>query len=141
MENHMKSNNWLSEDEVIGDTLMFMIAECETTSTALAYATYVLAKHPNILKKLRNEIDEFFLNNDMNDMNDEKIKEYLDYDIIVQLSYMNMFILEVLRMFPIANITIQRRVMENTIVQGINIEKGEHLESNRNINEQAVIAP
>ncbi|CAF3979492.1 unnamed protein product [Adineta steineri] len=121
MENHIKSNNWLSEDEVIGNTLMFMIAGYETTSTALAYATYVLAKHPDILKKLQNEIDEFFLNNDIDD---EKIKEYFDYDTITQLSYMDMFISEVLRMYPIANIAIQRRAMENTIVQGINIEKG-----------------
>ncbi|CAF4153533.1 unnamed protein product, partial [Adineta steineri] len=118
-----KTNYWLSKDEVVSNTFLFMAVGYETTSTALAYATYVLAKHPEVLKKLQNEIDQLPIDNDDN-TNDEKIKEYPDYDTVTHLSYMDMFISEVLRMYPIANLTIQRCAMENTVVQGINIEKG-----------------
>ncbi|CAF0828341.1 unnamed protein product [Adineta steineri] len=122
-EDDNKTNHWLSKDEVIGNTVAFMVAGYETTSTALAYATYVLAKHPDVLKKLQDEIDQLPIDNDDN-TNDEKIKEYPNYDTVTHLSYMDMFISEVLRMYPIGNFTLQRCAMENTVVQGINIEKG-----------------
>ncbi|CAF0916640.1 unnamed protein product [Adineta steineri] len=122
-EDDNKTNHWLSKDEVIGNTVAFMVAGYETTSTALAYATYVLAKHPDVLKKLQDEIDQFPIDSDDN-TNDEKMKEYPDHNIVTHLSYMDMFISEVLRMYPIGNFTVQRCAMENTIVQGINIEKG-----------------
>ncbi|CAF1056683.1 unnamed protein product [Adineta steineri] len=122
-EDDSKTNYRLSEDEVVGNTLIFMAAGYETTSTALAYATYVLAKYPDVLKKLQDEIDQLPIDND-DTTDDKKIKEYPDYDTVTHLSYMDMFISEVLRMYPITNIAIQRCAMENTVVQGIDIEKG-----------------
>lgn len=99
-----------------------MAAGYETTSTALAYATYEIARHPQVLQKLQDEIDQLPLNN--NDQSHQGIKIYPDYDIVAQMSYMDMFISEVLRMYPIANGAIQRRATEDTIVQDIQIEKG-----------------
>jgi cytochrome P450 len=57
---------------------------------------------------------------------DEEMKKYPDYDIVAQMPYMNMFLSEVLRMYPIANQAVQRRASENTIVQGIKIDKGNY---------------
>ena len=99
-----------------------MAAGYETTSTALAYATYELARHPEVLQKLQAEIDQLPLSND--DNSDEKMKKHPDYDIVAQMPYMDMFVSEVLRMYPIANTIIQRRAFEDTVVQGITIEKG-----------------
>ncbi|CAF1663787.1 unnamed protein product, partial [Adineta ricciae] len=96
----------------------------ETTSTSLAYATYELARHPDVLQKLQSEIDQLLLENFDDDDDDEEIKKYPDYDIVSQMSYMDMFVTEVLRMYPIANRGIQRRAMEDTVIQGIKIEKG-----------------
>ena len=98
-----------------------MAAGYETTSTALAYATYELAKHPEVLEKLRAEIDELPLSDDSN--SDDEIKKYPDYDIVAQMSYMNMFVSEVLRMYPIANTAVQRITSEDTIIHGISIKK------------------
>mgnify|MGYP002385199772 FL=1 len=92
-----------------------MAAGYETTSTALAYATYVLANRPDILQKLQDEIDQLLLDN-----NDKAV----DYDTIAQMPYMDMFVSEVLRMYPIGNTAIQRCASENTVIQGIKIEKG-----------------
>jgi cytochrome P450 len=99
-----------------------MAAGYETTSTALANATYELARHPQVLQKLQAEIDELPLSND--DKSDEETKKYPDYDIVAQMPYMDMFVSEVLRMYPIANGAVQRCASQNTVVQGIQIEKG-----------------
>ena len=87
-----------------------MIAGYETTSTTLACTMYELARNREVLQKLQAEIDELPLN--------------LDYDLVVEMSYMNMVISEVLRMYPIANEAIQRRAAIDTIIQGIKVDKG-----------------
>jgi cytochrome P450 len=102
-----------------------MAAGYETTSTALAYATYELAKHPEILQKLQAEIDQLPLSND--NSSDEGTKQYPDYDIVAQMPYMDMFVSEVLRMYPIANTAIQRHASEDTVVHGISIKKGNYI--------------
>ncbi|CAF1107006.1 unnamed protein product [Adineta steineri] len=122
-EDDTKTHYWLSKDEVIGNTVAYMVAGYETSSSALAYATYVLAKHPDVLEKLQNEIDQLPIDTD-DSISDENIKEYPDYDTITHLSYMDMFISEVLRMYPIGNLALQRCAAEDIVVQGINIEKG-----------------
>ena len=48
----------------------------------------------------------------------------VDYDIVAQISYMDLFISEVLRMYHIANRVTERRATEDTIVQSIKIDKG-----------------
>ncbi len=122
MQDSSKANYRLTREEVISNILVFMAAGYETTSTALAYATYELARHPEVLQKLQTEIDQLPLDND--DESNEETKKYPDYDIVAQMPYMDMFVSEVLRMYPIANGAVQRRATEDTVVQGIKIEKG-----------------
>ena len=71
-----------------------MLAGYETTSTALSYATYVLATHPEVQQKLHEHIDEHF----------HPETEYImpTYEIISEMDYLHMFIRETLRIFPIA---------------------------------------
>ena len=99
-----------------------MTAGYETTSAVLACATYELAKHPDILQKLQDEIDQLQLSTD--DNTDNEAKKYPDYDTIAKMSYMDLFVSEVLRMYPNANFVIQRRALEDTVVQGIKVDKG-----------------
>ena len=99
-----------------------MAAGYETTSTALACATYELAQNPDVLHKLQVEVDELPLSTDDND--DEEARKYPDYDIVAQMLYMDLFISEVLRMYSIGNRATQRRATEDTIVQGVKIDKG-----------------
>jgi cytochrome P450 len=104
-----------------------MLGGYETTSTTLACATYELARHPEVLRKLQAEIDQLPLATD--DTSGEEMKKYPDYDIVAQMPYMDMFVSEVLRMYPVANQAVQRRAFEDTIVQGIEIEKGNYVVS------------
>ena len=117
-----KANYRLTRTDIISNIFAFMVAGYETTSTALACTMYELARHPEALHKLQAEIDELPLSSDEN--TDENTKKYPDYDVVAQMSYMDMVVSEILRMYPIANLAIQRVAREDTIVQGIPIKKG-----------------
>ncbi|CAF4053491.1 unnamed protein product, partial [Rotaria sordida] len=82
-----------------------LIAGYETTSTALAYACYVLATNPNEQIKLQEHIDSHFNPDTDNDM--------LSYETISKMEYLDMFIREVLRMYPIAPIASNRQSVED----------------------------
>ena len=41
-------------------SLVFLLAGFETTSTTLGYMSYQLALHPDVQDKLRKEVDEHF---------------------------------------------------------------------------------
>ncbi|UJR34777.1 hypothetical protein I4U23_027556 [Adineta vaga] len=121
--NTNEKNDWLTEKEVVGNIVIFLTAGYETTSTALGLMMYELARHPDILEKLQHEIDQLEFKSDPNN-DDENAMEYPDYEIVSQLPYMDMVISEVLRMYPIANVAVQRRALDDTIVKGIHIQKG-----------------
>ncbi len=67
-----KTNYRLTLDEVVGNIFLFMVVGYETTSTALACATYELARNPDVLEKLQTEIDQLPFWTDNNDMGKEK---------------------------------------------------------------------
>ncbi len=75
--------------------VLFMLAGYETTSTTLTYCTYVLATHPDEQQKLHDEINSHFGN-----------EESVDFDSVKDLEYLEMFLKEVLRMYPIANLYV-----------------------------------
>ncbi|CAF3736246.1 unnamed protein product [Rotaria sordida] len=103
------------QDEVASNVFFFMIAGFETTSTTLASCSYILATRFDIQTKLQTEIDELYAEH-----NGE-----LDYDRINNMTYMDLFIREVLRMFPIALQAVSRECNTETIVCNYKIEKGD----------------
>ena len=92
-----------------------MIAGYETTSTALAYATYVLATVDGIQQKLVDEIDR---------TNWETMTRDEFYDRAANLAYLDLFVREVLRMYPITSKGMTRECNTTTNVYGHTIEKG-----------------
>ena len=98
-----------------------MVAGYETTSTALAYSTYVLATQPDIQQRLVEEIDQ----NDWNDNNEEDA-----YETAANLVYLDLFVREVLRMYPITVKAMTRECNATATVCGHTIEKGLFLYKN-----------
>jgi cytochrome P450 len=47
----------LKEDTIISNCFAFLLAGAETTSTALAYTAWLLAKHQDVQEKLHEEIN------------------------------------------------------------------------------------
>jgi len=106
-------NEHLSSTQVFSNAFIILIAGYETTSTALAYCTYRLAKHQQIQQKLYEEIREHL-------STDESF-----YDIIMhKLTYLDLFIKEVLRMHPIAIQVMNRQCTEDTYVKQVHIQQG-----------------
>jgi cytochrome P450 len=106
----------LYEEEVGANMLLFMIAGFDSVSTALASCAYVLATKPDIQEKLREEIDKQEWNTD----------NELNYDIVMNMTYIDMFVREVLRMYPIAIAATKRECNTTTTVCGYEIEKGHY---------------
>ncbi len=73
-----------------------MLAGYETISTALGYATYILATHPEEQQKLHKHIDAHF--------DPETEHTMPTYEIVSEMNYLDMFIRETLRIFPIVPI-------------------------------------
>ncbi len=90
-----------------------MIAGYETTSTALSYATYILATHPEEQQKLQEHIDAHF---------DPETEDTMPtYEIVSEMDYLDMFIRETLRMFPIAPTAITRQSTEDFCIKDIGV--------------------
>ena len=50
----------LTDEEVVGQAVTFLLGGYETTANALAYTSYLLALNPDIQEKLQSEIDNYF---------------------------------------------------------------------------------
>ncbi|XP_078096282.1 cytochrome P450 3A24-like [Mustelus asterias] len=102
----------LTDMEILAQALTFIIAGYETSSSTLSFAAYNLAMHPDVQKKLQQEIDEAFPN-----------KAPPTYDGVMQLEYLEMVISETLRLFPPAS-RIDRVCKKDVQLNGVNIPKG-----------------
>lgn len=51
----------ITEDEIVGQAFVFLLAGYETSSNTLAFTCYLLAIHPECQCKVQEEIDGFFI--------------------------------------------------------------------------------
>jgi cytochrome P450 len=84
----------MSFEEIEFNLVGFLLAGFETTSTALNYCFLILSTHPHEMEVLQNEIDSFFACRDGSE---------IDLEDINKLPYLDMFIKETLRMYPISS--------------------------------------
>lgn len=102
----------LTDQEIIVQALILLIGGYETSSTSLTFLAYNLATHPDVQRKLQQEIDEAFPN-----------KAALTYDGLMRLQYLDMVINESLRLFPPFG-RIDRVCKKTSVVHGVTIPKG-----------------
>lgn len=50
----------ITEDEIVGQAFVFLLAGYETSSNTLAFTSYLLAIHPECQCKVQEEVDDFF---------------------------------------------------------------------------------
>ncbi|XP_069618947.1 thromboxane-A synthase isoform X1 [Ranitomeya imitator] len=115
-EPRKETTKTLSEDEILGQAFIFLIAGYETTSSLLAFTTYLLATHPESQERLLREVDEFSENHDG-----------ADYNTVHHLPYMDLVISESLRMYPPA-FRFAREAAADCTVMGCKIPAGTVLE-------------
>ncbi|XP_067911913.1 cytochrome P450 3A21-like [Heterodontus francisci] len=102
----------LTDTEILAQAMTFILAGYETISNTLSFVAYNLATHPDVQKKLQQEIDEAFPNN-----------APPTYDGVMQLEYMEMVISETLRLYPPAP-RIDRVCKKDVQLNGISVPKG-----------------
>ncbi|KAK3569789.1 hypothetical protein QTP86_004595 [Hemibagrus guttatus] len=106
----------MTEDEIIGQAFLFLIAGYETSSNALSFVSYLLAIHPDCQKKVHRELDDFFSRHDS-----------VDYTNIQELKYLDMVVCEALRMYPPA-FRYARTIEHDCVVNGQFLPKGATVE-------------
>ncbi|XP_014234525.2 cytochrome P450 6k1-like [Trichogramma pretiosum] len=100
-------------DQLLAQSAIFFVAGLETSAITMTFTLMELARHPEIQKKVRDEIRE-------------KIgKATLTYDMISQMSYLQQVVSEILRLYPPAPL-LDRVALNDYKVPGtdIVIEKG-----------------
>ncbi|XP_033824482.1 thromboxane-A synthase [Periophthalmus magnuspinnatus] len=106
----------MSEDEVIGQAFVFLLAGYETSSNTLAFTCYLLALHPECQSRLQDEVDHFYCRH-----------ESPDYTNVQELKYLDMVISESLRMYP-PGFRFARDIEHDSVVNGQRLPKGAWLE-------------
>lgn len=81
----------LSDDDVVANSVLMLLAGYETTSTGLAFTLHLLAKNPEKQEKLRQEIVGAITG-------DESMEEL--YTKVMSLKYLDLCIKESLRRYP-----------------------------------------
>ncbi|GBP90648.1 hypothetical protein EVAR_65064_1 [Eumeta japonica] len=104
-------------DEVMAaQAFFFFIAGVEPSATAMFFALFELAKHPDILDKLREEVDDVF----------ERCDDNPTYEAVNDMKYLDMVLDESMRIHPAVG-NLQRRCTKNggvLPVGKIHVEKG-----------------
>ncbi|XP_025236308.1 cytochrome P450 3A5 isoform X4 [Theropithecus gelada] len=107
-----ESHKALSDQELVAQSIIFIFAGYETTSSVLSFIIYELATHPDVQQKLQEETDAVLPN-----------KAPATYDAMVQMEYLDMVVNETLRLFPIA-IRLERSCKKDVEINGVFIPKG-----------------
>jgi cytochrome P450 len=94
-----EKKNEVSDDEVIMNAALFIVAGSETTATELCGLTNYLLRNPTIFKKLKDELRSAV-----------KTEEDINMDVLGNLPYMNACIEEGLRIFPPVPVGLLRTV-------------------------------
>ncbi|CAB3401806.1 unnamed protein product [Caenorhabditis bovis] len=102
----------MSKEEVIQNCFAFLLAGYETTSTALAFCTYLLAEHQQVQQKLYDEIQEV------------KAEQGFDYDSIHGMKYLDAVFKESLRVYPPVIHFITRVCLNDITINGQFFPKG-----------------
>ncbi|XP_038202448.1 cytochrome P450 3A11-like isoform X2 [Arvicola amphibius] len=107
-----ESHKVLSDTEVMAQSIAFIFGGYETTSSTLAFALYLLATHPDIQKKLQEEIDVALPN-----------KAPPSYDKVMEMEYLDMVLSETLRLYAISD-RLVRTCKQDMEMDGVFIPKG-----------------
>nr|XP_021520267.1 cytochrome P450 3A29-like isoform X4 [Meriones unguiculatus] len=101
----------LSDLEIVAQSISFILAGYDTTSTALSSIMYTLATHPDAQMKLQHEIDTFLPN-----------KEPATYGALRGMEYLDMVVNETLRLYPVT-FRVSRLSKKDAQINGVLIPK------------------
>lgn len=104
----------LSDDEIISNVNIFVLAAFETSSVTLQFALHNLVNNQDVQERLRNELKQAIIHNGGE-------ASFKTFSKVPLLSHV---IKETLRMYPVASPATARVAEENYTYQGFRIPKG-----------------
>ncbi|XP_066516422.1 cytochrome P450 3A56-like isoform X2 [Hoplias malabaricus] len=102
----------LSDHEILSQSMSFMFAGYETSSSTLSFFFYNIATNPDTMKKLQEEIDQTFPN-----------KAPVQYDAMMNMEYLDAAVDETLRLYPVAG-RLDRICKKTVEINGVTIPEG-----------------
>ncbi|XP_014772532.1 cytochrome P450 3A8 [Octopus bimaculoides] len=99
-----RSKRGLTDEEIVSQVVLFLFAAHLTTSTALGFFSYILATQPEIQQKVYDEVM---------DVIGDKVPTFEDLN---KLSYLDMCISEILRLYP-PSFRLQRYAKETVKIK------------------------
>ncbi|XP_033478797.1 cytochrome P450 3A30-like [Epinephelus lanceolatus] len=106
-----KQHNGLTDHEIFSQATIFVFAGYETSAITLVFLAYNLARNPEVMKRLQEEIDSTFPN-----------KGAVQYEALMQMEYLDSVVNECLRLYPPAG-RVERVAKETVEINGIKIPK------------------
>lgn len=103
------SDDSLTAESIMSETVLFLIAGSETTSNSIGFAIINLLRNPDKLKKLYQELDSVEMEQNQTVFHHEQVKH---------LAYLNAVIHETLRVDSIAAAGLSRRAPKDTMLGG-----------------------
>jgi len=103
----------IDNDDIQAQSLVFLLAGYETSSTTLGFVCYHLVTDTHVQDKLRAEIDQMCSGDEVSP----------SYDVLHKMEYLDMVINEALRMYPPAFV-LQRDCNETCTIKGVTIPSG-----------------
>ncbi|GIY54435.1 cytochrome P450 3A8 [Caerostris darwini] len=108
-----KKTRMMTDAEIVASAFTVLLAGYETTSTALAYTTYLLAKHQDVQDILFQEIKDLI-----------ERGQKLEYSTINKLPYLDQVLNESMRIYPPVHLFTNRYAVEDVEYGDIHIPKG-----------------
>jgi cytochrome P450/NADPH-cytochrome P450 reductase len=103
----------MSEEEIISENVIFLVAGHETTAHSMTWFLYHTAKNPQWITNVQNEVDEILLG-----------KDFPEYDDLSRMTVLDMAIKESMRMTPVTPGGSLREVTEDVQLGEYVIGKG-----------------
>ncbi|XP_076003832.1 cytochrome P450 3A56-like [Genypterus blacodes] len=101
----------LTDHEILSQATMFVFAGYDTTASVLQFLAYDLARNPEVMRSLQEEIDSTFPD-----------KAPIQYEALMQMEYLDCVINETLRLYPPAA-RLERNTKAAVKINGITIPK------------------
>ena len=101
----------LSQDEILNEMLLFLVAGFESTSSVLAWFIHLMSKHPRVQQKIKAELNE---------------RQGLTIEQLDSMTYLNCVVKEVLRFCPPASGTARTLTTDDRLPHsGTELFRGE----------------
>ncbi|KAK3836239.1 MAG: cytochrome P450 [Linnemannia gamsii] len=108
----------LTDEDLKEQIKTFIFAGHETTSGAVTWMLHILSTHPDVQRKMRQEMLEH-----IGRPTDNNFKTFLSYDSLHALPYLNVCVKEILRIIPPVHAT-SRVAAQDDVILGYHIPKG-----------------